>query len=87
MHYLLDKTKIENNLTLFFLKRYAARKLKISPRDQQHPSLSQMVLSVNHWSFSPINHMSTKITQLGQLECAWSQLVEDFVLQRSCQPA
>ena len=29
MHYLLDKTKIENNLTLFFLKRYAARKLKI----------------------------------------------------------
>ena len=52
MHYLLDKTKIENNLTLFFLKRYAARKLKISPRDQQHPSLSQMVLSVNHWSLS-----------------------------------
>ena len=71
LQYLLYKTNIENRSPLIFFQKYAASELRISARDWWHPSLSQMVLRVNHWSFSLINHMSTKTSQPAGLECIW----------------
>ena len=71
LQYLLYKTNIENRSPHIFFQKYAASELRISARDWWHPSLSQMVLRVNHWSFSLINHMSTKTSQPAWLECIW----------------
>ena len=71
LQYLLYKTNIENRSPHIFFQKYAASELRISARDWWHPLLSQMVLRVNNWSFSLINHMSTKTSQPAGLECIW----------------
>ena len=71
LHYLLDKAKIENKSHLIFSQKVCGK---------QDENFCQRC-----WSFSQINHMSTKIPWLARPECVWSQLVQGFVLQKLCQ--
>ena len=82
LHYLLDKAKIENKSHLIFSQKVCGK--------QDENFCKRLVISVtftnvNHWSFSQINHMSTKISWLARPECVWSQLVQGFLLQKLCQ--
>ena len=78
LHYLLDKAKIENKSHLIFSQKVCGKQ---DENFCQRSVISVTFTNVNHWSFSQINHMSTKISWLARPECVWSQLVQGFVLQ------